>query len=374
MKIYLVGGAVRDQLLNYPFEERDWVVVGASPKQMVKQGFKPVGKDFPVFLHPETNEEYALARTERKTAPGYKGFIFHTDPSVTLEEDLKRRDLTINAIAQDSKGCLIDPYGGQHDIQEKILRHVSSAFLEDPVRILRVSRFTSRYHHLGFKIAKETIELMRTMVKQRETQHLVAERVWQETYKALTEKSPAQFLTSLKDCKALNDIFPELTEPLFSKSLINLQNMALQTENPEMRFAALCYSLEATTIEKLCKRLSTPNHFRELAVLIRQHALNMQLTHQLSAISITKLLQDIDANRKTERFQKALNGINWVLNGSKPSNFIVFWQTALHYFQQVDPQKLIAKGYTKAALGEAIAQERLQQIELFLKTNRNTST
>ncbi len=372
MKIYLVGGAVRDQLLKYPFEERDWVVVGASPEQMIEQGFKPVGKDFPVFLHPKTGEEYALARTERKTAPGYKGFIFHTDQSVTLEEDLKRRDLTINSIAQDNNGCLIDPYGGQHDIQRKILRHVSSAFLEDPVRILRVARFISRYHHLGFQIAKETSGLMCTMVKQGETRHLVAERVWQETYKALTEKSPEQFFISLRNCGALKDVFPELAEHLFNTSLINLQYVAQKTQNPELRFAALCYPLEVTLIEKLCKRLGIPNYCREPTILIRKHASDMQRMDKLSAVSITKLLQTIDASRKKERFQQTLNGINWILNQEQETDFITFWQTALYYFQQVDPQKLIAKGYTKAALGEAIAKERLLQVELFLKTDINT--
>jgi len=175
-KTFLVGGAVRDKLLNYPYTEHDWVVVGSSPEVMLTQGFKPVGKDFPVFLHPKTNEEYALARTERKTAPGYSGFSFHTAPDITLEDDLKRRDLTINAIAEDSDGQLVDPYGGQRDIQERYLRHVSEAFSEDPVRVLRVARFAARYHHLGFRVADETQALMRAMVACGEVNHLVAER------------------------------------------------------------------------------------------------------------------------------------------------------------------------------------------------------
>ena len=193
MKTFLVGGAVRDSLLNYPVKEKDWVVIGETPESMVKQGFKPVGKDFPVFLHPETHDEYALARTERKTAPGYKGFTVHASPKVTLEEDLIRRDLTINAIAMDQQGNIFDPYHGKIDLDKHILRHVSPAFSEDPVRILRIARFMARYSHLGFTIAEETLELMKQMVNVGETDHLVAERVWAELHKALSEKTPTAF-------------------------------------------------------------------------------------------------------------------------------------------------------------------------------------
>ena len=194
MEAYLVGGAVRDQLLNIPVHERDWVVVGATPEQMLAQGYTPVGKDFPVFLHPETHEEYALARTERKTAPGYHGFVFHADASVTLEQDLYRRDLTINAIAKNAQGQLFDPYHGQRDLQQKILRHVSPAFAEDPVRILRLARFAARFHHLGFRIADETLTLMQAMVVQGEVSALTPERVWRESERALGEKNPQIFL------------------------------------------------------------------------------------------------------------------------------------------------------------------------------------
>jgi tRNA nucleotidyltransferase (CCA-adding enzyme) len=200
LKTYLVGGAVRDKLLNYPFTEKDWVVIGESPESMIAQKFIPVGKDFPVFLHPKTREEYALARTERKIAPGYTGFNFHTAPDVTLEQDLIRRDLTINAIALSSSGQLIDPYGGQNDLKNRILRHVSPAFNEDPVRLLRIARFAARYAHLGFRIADETQQLMQQMVQQGEVNHLVAERVWTETHKALTEDQP---LISLKHSKVV---------------------------------------------------------------------------------------------------------------------------------------------------------------------------
>ncbi len=210
MKTFLVGGAVRDFLLNYPVKEKDWVVLGETPESMIKQGFHPVGKDFPVFLHPQTHEEYALARTERKTAPGYKGFTIHASRAVTLEQDLMRRDLTINAIAQDENGQIIDPYHGRKDLENRIFRHVSPAFSEDPVRILRVARFAARYSHLGFTLAEETLQLMKQMVRIGETDHLVAERVWTELQKALSEKTPAAFFYTLKECNALATIFPEI--------------------------------------------------------------------------------------------------------------------------------------------------------------------
>jgi tRNA nucleotidyltransferase (CCA-adding enzyme) len=210
MQIFLVGGAVRDQLLGLPVTEKDWVVVGASDEELLAQGFKSVGKDFPVFLHPHTQEEYALARQERKTAPGYGGFSFDTQPSVSLEEDLLRRDLTINAMAQDEQGAIIDPYGGQQDLQARLLRHVSPAFSEDPVRILRIARFSARYHHLGFSIAPETLQLMAAMVDAQEVDHLVPERVWKETSRALQEASPVVYFHVLRSCGALARLMPEL--------------------------------------------------------------------------------------------------------------------------------------------------------------------
>ena len=210
MKTYLVGGAVRDRLLGLAVKDRDHVVVGATPDAMLRAGFKPVGKDFPVFLHPHTREEYALARTERKTARGYHGFAFDTDPSVTLEDDLRRRDLTINAIAEDENGELIDPYGGAADLRKGLLRHVSPAFAEDPVRILRVARFAARYASRGFVIAKATLELMRTMVRDGEADHLVPERVWAETRKALAERTPSAFLHALRESGALARVMPEV--------------------------------------------------------------------------------------------------------------------------------------------------------------------
>ena len=207
MEIYLVGGAVRDELLGRPVKERDWVVVGATPEQMLAQGFKQVGKDFPVFLHPESSEEYALARTERKTAPGYHGFEVHAEPEVTLEQDLLRRDLTINALAKDHTGDIIDPYGGLNDLENRVLRHVSDAFAEDPVRILRTARFAARYDHLGFNVAEETNALMQTMADNGEADALVAERVWQELVKTLDEKRPSRFFETLRECGALKIVF-----------------------------------------------------------------------------------------------------------------------------------------------------------------------
>ena len=210
MKTYRVGGCVRDRLLNLTIKDRDWVVVGASPEEMLKQGFKAIGKDFPVFLHPKTKEEYALARTERKTGPGYTGFEFHATADVTLEEDLQRRDLTINALAETDSGEIIDPYHGQQDLHDRILRHVSSAFAEDPVRILRVARFAARYAELGFTVAEETMALMQDMVEQGEVDALVPERVWQEMQKALSEKAPARFIEVLRECGALKKLLPEV--------------------------------------------------------------------------------------------------------------------------------------------------------------------
>ena len=208
MKIYLVGGAVRDKLLNYPSTENDWVVVGGSPQQMLDQGYQPVGQDFPVFIDPKSGEEYALARTERKSGHGYQGFTFHTDPDISLDEDLVRRDLTINAMAEGADGSIIDPYGGQRDLNAKILRHVSEAFTEDPLRVLRVARFAARYHHLGFTVAPETMALMQQLADSGELSHLVAERLWKETERALGERSPDIYIQVLRDCGALAKLLP----------------------------------------------------------------------------------------------------------------------------------------------------------------------
>ncbi len=257
MKTYLVGGAVRDRLLDYPVEERDWLVVGETAEAMVARGFRPVGKDFPVFLHPETHEEYALARTERKTGMGYKGFAVHADSEVTLEEDLQRRDLTINAMAIGDDGVLIDPFCGRLDLQQKLLRHVSPAFSEDPVRILRAARFAARYAHLGFRVAEETMAMMKRMVAAGEADYLVSERVWAELHKALLERTPQAFFQVLRDCGALGVVFPEI-EALFGvpqpekyhpeidtgiHALMVLEQAARLSGKAEVRLAALLHDL-----------------------------------------------------------------------------------------------------------------------------------
>lgn len=335
MKIYLVGGAIRDELLNYPYTEKDWVVTGSSPEEMESLGYHAVGKDFPVFLHPNSKEEYALARTERKTAPGYKGFNFNTSPTVTLEEDLERRDLTINAIAKDENGKLIDPYNGQHDLQQKLLRHVSAAFTEDPVRILRIARFAARFAHLGFRVAKETNTLMQDMVSNGEINALVPERVWQEFAKALQEKNPEIFISTLRDCNALNVLFPEI-DCLFGvpqpenyhpeidtgiHTLMVLQQACLFSDDPAVRFASLTHDLGKGTTQKekwpshhgheqrgeklvktLCERIKAPNKFRELATMTAKFHTHCHKALVLKPETVTQLFRDCDAYRKPERF------------------------------------------------------------------------
>jgi tRNA nucleotidyltransferase (CCA-adding enzyme) len=267
MEIYLVGGAVRDRLLGLPVKEKDWVVVGATADDMLKKGYRQVGKDFPVFLHPKTREEYALARMERKVGRGYTGFDFDASPAVTLEQDLLRRDLTINAIAERSDGGLVDPYQGKADLDKKILRHVSPAFVEDPVRILRVARFTARFAQFGFTVADETVKLMQAMVKSGEVDALVAERVWKELERALQEASPAEFFHVLTACGADKVLFPALQET----NLTALLRAAALSTDGEVRFAALLYNLSRQDIQDFCDRYRVPGTYRELALLVAAH-------------------------------------------------------------------------------------------------------
>ena len=285
MKAYIVGGAVRDELLGLPVKDRDWVVVGSTPEEMVAKGFKPVGKDFPVFLHPQTKEEYALARTERKSGRGYKGFTVHAAPDVTLEDDLRRRDLTINAIAKDDNGKLIDPFGGQEDLRQGVLRHVSDAFAEDPVRILRVARFAARFN---FLVHKTTAALMRKMVASGETDHLVPERVWQEFSKGLMEAHPQRVFEVLKS-SGLN-LLPE-------------PKVSLKGSLP-VRFALLAWPLEEKAVEALCKRLRAPNEVRELALLACGY--REQIKHAKKPEELLDLLKRTDAFRRSERFDQLL--------------------------------------------------------------------
>lgn len=302
MQIYLVGGAVRDQLLGRPVTERDWVVIGATPEEMLARGFKPVGKDFPVFLHPDTHEEYALARTERKIARGYSGFSFYAAPNVSLEEDLTRRDLTINAMAQTETGELIDPYHGREDLENKILRHVSPAFAEDPVRILRVARFAARFP--DFKVHPETNRLMELMVSNGEVDALVAERVWQEFHKALQELHPQRFFDILNDCGALAKLFPELASSLAE---INKRcEIAVSYTATVERFAIIFTCLNLEQLSFVCDRFRIPREFRELTQLVIRYNQKYQTALNLSSEEILQLLEATDAMRKPDRFNQFL--------------------------------------------------------------------
>ena len=339
MKVYLVGGAVRDELLGLSHDERDWVVVGSTPQRMQTMNFRPVGKDFPVFLHPDTHEEYALARTERKTAPGYHGFVFHASPEVTLEQDLQRRDLTINAMAKDEAGELIDPFNGQVDLESRVLRHVSPAFSEDPVRILRVARFAARFHELGFSVAPETQELMLQMVQAGEVDALVAERVWTETVKALAEDRPSVYFEVLRSCGALRALFPEL-ERLWGvpqperwhpevdtgvHTMMVLDQSARLTEDVQVRFAALLHDLgKGTTpaevlpshhdhekrsvqlVRQLCERYRVPNQYRDLAVIVAEYHGHYHKIAEMRPDTVLRVLYGIDAFRRPERFSRFL--------------------------------------------------------------------
>ncbi len=337
MKTYVVGGAVRDELLGLPVQDRDWVVVGATPDDMLARGFRPVGKDFPVFLHPDTHEEYALARTERKTAPGYRGFVFHTDADVTLEQDLVRRDLTINAIARADDGALTDPFGGQADLRERVFRHVSDAFAEDPVRILRLARFAARLP--DFSVAPATMALMRQMVEQGEVDALVPERVWQEVSRGLMEAAPSRMLAVLRECGALARIMPELDKlwgvpqpPLHHPEvdtgvhmMLVIDYAALRRFDLAVRFAALMHDLGKgetppaawpshhgheglglKLIEALCKRLKVPNDCRELALMTAREHGNVSRAQVLRPNTLVTLFERCDAFRKPQRFEQML--------------------------------------------------------------------
>ena len=339
MEVYLVGGAVRDELLGRRVTERDWVVVGATPEQMIDAGYRPVGRDFPVFLHPETREEHALARTERKTGPGYRGFVVHAAPDVSLEDDLRRRDLTINAMAMSADGTLIDPLNGRADLEARLLRHVSSAFAEDPVRILRVARFGARFADAGFRVAQETTALMRQMVAAGEADTLVAERVWQETSSALREDRPEVFLEILRSCGALARVFPEI-DRLFGvpqppkwhpeidtgiHTLMTLRAAVALSGQGKVRFAAMVHDLGKGTTPKeilpshrghgergaqlingLCRRLRAPREYRELAVLVSKYHGACHRAETLTAEELLALLRALDAFRRPERFESFL--------------------------------------------------------------------
>lgn len=403
-KTYLVGGAVRDQLLGLPVKDRDWVVTGATPADLQAQGFKPVGNDFPVFLHPQTSEEYALARTERKTAKGYHGFQFHAAPEVSLEEDLIRRDLTINAMAQDESGNLIDPYGGQADLQAKLLRHVSLAFSEDPVRILRVARFAARFAPLGFRVADATQQLMHAMVDAGEVDALVPERVWQETIRALAEPAPEQFFQVLRECGALRVLFPEI-DRLFGipqpakyhpeidcgiHTLLVLQQAAKLSQEPEVRFAALTHDLgkgltpaevlpshhghelvsyQLTT--ELCERLRVPNRFRELAEHVAKFHGHIHKAKELRPQTLLKVLEATDAFRKPERFEQLLLACEADARGrtgfeNRPYPQADMFRQALAACQGVDTREIIQQGFQGIQIKEETHHCRVNRVKEIL--------
>ena len=407
MQIYLVGGAVRDTLLNYPVLEKDWVVVGAKPQDLIEQGFEPVGRDFPVFLHPTTKEEYALARTERKTAPGYSGFQFHASPDVTLEQDLIRRDLTINAIAQSNTGQLFDPFNGRDDIDKRVLRHVSPAFAEDPVRILRVARFAARYQHLGFHIADETLELMRQMVTAGEADHLVAERVWKEMSRALLERSPQVFIETLRRCGALARIMPEI-DHLFGvpqrpehhpevdtgvHTLMCLQQASYLSEELAVRFATLLHDLgKADTptdilprhhqheqrslplIKQLCIRLAVPKYERDLALAVAQYHTHCHRAFELKASTIANTLDALDAYRRPQRFKQFLlcctadaRGRTGFENAPYPQ--ADFLNDIFTLCQTIKAAEFIEQGFTGRELGEKMHRARIRAIAQFRLTH-----
>ncbi|MFA7555306.1 MAG: multifunctional CCA tRNA nucleotidyl transferase/2'3'-cyclic phosphodiesterase/2'nucleotidase/phosphatase [Spongiibacteraceae bacterium] len=364
MKIYLVGGAVRDKLLGYPYHEHDWVVVGARAQDLLDQGFEPVGKDFPVFLHPKTKEEYALARTERKTGPGYTGFDCFTSTDVTLEEDLLRRDLTINAIAEDSEHNLIDPFHGQQDIHNKVLRHVSPAFTEDPLRVLRVARFAARYAHLGFSIASETMALMQQISASDELQSLPAERIWKELERALTERDPQQFFITLDQAGALKKLMPAL-HSLTPKQYAVLKQAASQQQASVICFAVLFSEIDTATTEQCCQQIRCPKNFRDLAILVSRFAQQCQ-TNFSNANTIVTLLDHLDPYRRPQRFEHFLSCCELLFADDDSIIATQQLRSALACCQTISAADLAAEGLTGKAIGKALQQRRHQAVNELL--------
>ncbi|MCF6781394.1 multifunctional CCA addition/repair protein [Stutzerimonas stutzeri] len=385
MQIYKVGGAVRDRLLGRPVTEVDWVVVGASAEQMQALGFRPVGADFPVFLHPKTGEEYALARTERKSGRGYGGFTFYASPDVTLEDDLIRRDLTINAMAEDEQGRLIDPYNGQADLAARTLRHVSPAFAEDPLRVLRVARFAARYAHLGFSVADETLVLMRQLAESGELQALTPERCWKEISRALMEPRPDIFIQVLRDCGALAVLLPEI-DTLFVSSQHErlfrvLRHCAEQAQPLPIRWACLLHPLEQDTagpdsaqrlIEAVNTRYKVPRECQELALLVGKFQGQAQRAQELSAAALFELLQHFDIHRRPERFEQFIAACEMITlhEGAALSAQSAHLREAADAVRAVEVKALIAQGYQGAELGEALKRERLKAVEHFAASRR----
>ena len=364
MKIYKVGGAVRDALLNIPFKDSDWVVVGARADDLLSQGFQQVGKDFPVFLHPKTHEEYALARTERKNGKGYTGFTVHASPEITLEEDLYRRDLTINAMALSEEDELIDPYGGQQDLELRILRHVSPAFAEDPLRVLRVAKFSARLASFNFTIAPETLSLMKSISQSGELLALVPERVWQETSQAIISYSPAVYFKVLQECGALKIIFPELEAD--EQALFSLTVASKLSNKLSIRFAALCSNLDGPTVlNDFCKRLRVPNECSDLARLVLVGHRTCHKAQQASAEILLELLEHSDAFRKPERFADFLiaseaNYKGCIENSDYPQAQIM--TKVLELANTVKTSDIIEAGFTKEAIAKELRRQRIELI------------
>ncbi|GAB3029648.1 multifunctional CCA addition/repair protein [Bowmanella dokdonensis] len=400
MQIYLVGGAVRDELLGRDIKERDYVVVGATPAEMERQGYRQVGKDFPVFLHPKTSEEYALARTERKTGSGYTGFDCIADPSVTLEEDLRRRDLTVNAMARDEQGRLVDPYGGKQDLDNRILRHVSDAFVEDPLRVLRVARFAARYHQYGFRIASETLEMMRRIAHSGELKALTAERVWKETSRALLEDNPEVYFETLRAVEALEDWFPEI-EALWGvpnparwhpeidtgvHTMMVLSQAVKLSDKLTVRYASLVHDLgKAMTppehwpshrghetlglkaIERISDRLKVPNDCRELALLVSEFHTHLHRALELKPATVLKVLNRCDAWRKPERFEELLLSCEADARGrlhfeTAPYPQADYFRQACQAAQDVDVQAIIADGHEGPGIRTELDRRRQAEV------------
>lgn len=393
---YLVGGAVRDQLLDLPVKERDWVVTGSTPQAMQDAGFKPVGKDFPVFLHPQSGEEFALARTERKSGHGYAGFVFHTDPDITLEQDLQRRDLSINALAQDAQGQIIDPWGGLEDIKARRLRAVSPHFVEDPLRVLRLARFHARFFGLGFAPDEDTRQLLCDITSSGELDHLVAERVWRETEKALLSEHPAEYFRLLREVGALAVLFPEL-DALFGKpqtakyhpeidsgvhALMAIAQSALISDDLETRFAVLCHDFGkgvtpqeilpshrghehrgVPLIEAFCQRLRIPKALRQSACAVAAHHLLCHQARTLRPATLLKLMNNLDAFRRPQRMEIFLQACLADARGrtgfeDDPYPQAQYLREAFAVAQSVSSKDLVAQGIQGPALGEALAKAR----------------
>lgn len=406
-KVYLVGGALRDEILSQPVVDRDWVVVGATPKDMQEMGYRQVGKDFPVFLHPDTHEEYALARTERKVAAGHQGFTFNTSQSVTLEEDLQRRDLTINAIARDADGHLIDPYNGVGDIEARLLRHVSEAFAEDPLRVLRVARFHAKLQPSGFSVADETLELMTKITRSGELQTLSVERIWSEFQRALTFPNPQPFLDTLRSCGALEELLPELHalygvpqraefHPEIDCGIHNemvLKQICKTTSDPVSRFAALCHDLgKATTpaeilpshhgheargadiTQALANRLKLPNDYRQLAVITARYHSHSHRAFELKATSVLKLLGNLDALRRPERFEQFIQVCEADSRGRKGFEQRIYPQAgflrgALKALQNIDTAAVATNAKSNERdIATEIQSAKLSALKTYIKT------